>query len=177
MPRCNGDTMNIFVTTENPVRAAQWLDDLRVQKMLLESAQLLSTACRYKGATNGGLYASTHVNHPCNVWLRSCLGNFRWLIDHAIALGHIYYDIRGRNHASVDVVAEARYHFHRFDPGPRTPFANATPYPDDQVFQAYRRHLCHKWDTDIRPPTWTGRQRPTWYRVKVLQFGGGSQPS
>ena len=39
--------MNIFYISEDPVQAAQWMVDKHVVKMILESAQLLSTAHRY----------------------------------------------------------------------------------------------------------------------------------
>ena len=38
--------MNIFYIDENPVQAAEWMVDRHVVKMILESAQLLSTAHR-----------------------------------------------------------------------------------------------------------------------------------
>ena len=38
--------MNIFYISDNPVEAAEWMVDRHVVKMILESAQLLSTAHR-----------------------------------------------------------------------------------------------------------------------------------
>ena len=38
--------MNIFYLSDNPVEAAEWMVDRHVVKMVLESAQLLSTAHR-----------------------------------------------------------------------------------------------------------------------------------
>ena len=38
--------MNIFYISECPVQAAEWMVDKHVVKMILESAQLLSTAHR-----------------------------------------------------------------------------------------------------------------------------------
>ena len=38
--------MNIFFLSENPIQAAEWMVDRHVVKMILESAQLLSTAHR-----------------------------------------------------------------------------------------------------------------------------------
>ena len=36
--------MNIFVLDENPVIAAQCMDDVRVPKMCVESAQMMASA-------------------------------------------------------------------------------------------------------------------------------------
>ena len=38
--------MNIFAFDKCPMRSALWLDDIRKNKMILESAQMLSTAVR-----------------------------------------------------------------------------------------------------------------------------------
>ena len=38
--------MNIFALDKCPMQSAQWLDDIRKNKMILESAQMLSTAVR-----------------------------------------------------------------------------------------------------------------------------------
>jgi len=99
--------MNIFYIDENPVQAAQWMVDRHVVKMILESAQLLSTAHRlldgeeYEGKTATGrkakrwklhdaredvIYSATHINHPSCVWTRSSVENYNWLVDHFFAL-------------------------------------------------------------------------------------------
>jgi hypothetical protein len=99
--------MNIFYIDENPVQAAQWMVDKHVVKMILESAQLLSTAHRlldgeeYVGQTPTGrkakrwrlhdarepvVYSATHINHPSCVWTRSSVENYNWLVDHFFAL-------------------------------------------------------------------------------------------
>ena len=43
--------MNIFYISDNPVEAAEWMVDKHVVKMILESAQLLSTAHRILDGT------------------------------------------------------------------------------------------------------------------------------
>ena len=99
--------MNIFVLSESPFESGVWQHDRHVVKMTLESCQMLSTAiwtcpeymaayesC-YGDATHGHngansetprLYKSTHVNHPCNIWLRESPANFFWLVEHLNAL-------------------------------------------------------------------------------------------
>ena len=61
--------MNIFVPYPDSMKCAEALDDLRLNKMILETAQLLSTAARFHGYV-GNVYGSTHINHPCSVWAR-----------------------------------------------------------------------------------------------------------
>ncbi len=110
--------MNIFYVAECPVEAAQALVDKHVVKMVLETAQLLSTAHRVLdgreiiGTSPSGrkqkqwqlydarenfLYKATHINHPSAVWARSSIMNYSWLADHLFALLEEYtyrYDKR-----------------------------------------------------------------------------------
>ena len=67
--------MNIFMLADTPRVAAQMHCDKHVVKMVLESAQMLSTAHRVldggEYADSNGLYKATHKNHPSNVWVRA----------------------------------------------------------------------------------------------------------
>lgn len=99
--------MNIFYIDSDPIQAAQWMVDRHVVKMILESAQLLSTAHRlldgkeFVGKSPSGrnikrwelydarepvLYSATHVNHPSAIWCRSSIENYNWLVEHMFAL-------------------------------------------------------------------------------------------
>ena len=95
--------MNIFYLDSNPQKCAEWAVDKHVVKMILESAQLLSTAHRVldgqrvQHRTQRGsrwctrnvwnlhdnrqdiLYAATHVNHPSAIWARQSNNNYNWL--------------------------------------------------------------------------------------------------
>jgi hypothetical protein len=92
--------MNIFFLDKDPVKAAEYHHDKHVVKMILETAQLLSTAHRvldgeqYIDKSTGrkikrwkmdsdimesGLYKATHINHPSNVWARTSKDNYMWL--------------------------------------------------------------------------------------------------
>lgn len=112
---CNFTTImealiNIFYVEKDPMDAAQALVDKHVVKMVLESAQLLSTAHRvldgekYIGKVNGRkhtswilpdardgvMYAATHMNHPSAIWCRQSVKNYDWLVDHFFALMREY---------------------------------------------------------------------------------------
>ena len=89
--------MNIFVTDPDPVISAQTLCDKHVVKMVLESAQMLSTAWREpndlrssefssKYADEHELYKTAHPNHPCSIWVRQARENYKWLYRHFVAL-------------------------------------------------------------------------------------------
>lgn len=111
--------MNIFYLHEDPVIAAKAQTNKHVVKMILESAQLLSTAHRildgqhYIDASSGRklqrwlhpqyeneLYKATHFNHPCAIWVRESKENYIWLYKHFIALCQEYTKRYKRTHAT-----------------------------------------------------------------------------
>ncbi len=114
--------MNIFYLDENPQKAAEMLIDKHVVKMVLETAQLLSTAHRvldgehgYKMSANNRrlqtwtmsdpevdakLYKATHFNHPCSIWARESLENYDWLYEYFEALSKEYTKRFGKTHLS-----------------------------------------------------------------------------
>ena len=111
--------MNIFYVDEDPAIAAQCLVDKHVVKMILESAQLLSTAHRvldgieFEGKSQSGrkakrwllpdaregvIYTATHINHPSAVWCRTSIENYDWLVDHMYALMQEYTNRYNKQH-------------------------------------------------------------------------------
>ena len=113
--------MNIFYLHENPEVAAQMQTDKHVVKMILESAQILSTTHRivdgehYIEASSGRrlqrwrhpkhddiLYKATHFNHPSTKWVRESEQHYRWLYRHFVALSREYTKRYGKIHKSFD---------------------------------------------------------------------------
>ena len=96
--------MNIFYLDRNPVIAAQMMCDKHVVKMILESAQMLSTAHRVldgdEYANKTGLYKMAHKNHPSTIWVRASSENYRWLWKHMDALMKEYTHRYGKHHAT-----------------------------------------------------------------------------
>ena len=75
--------MNIFYLDSNPRLAAEYQCNKHVVKMILETAQLLSTAHRVldEGCNISPLlYKATHKNHPSAIWVRSGADQYH-LID------------------------------------------------------------------------------------------------
>ena len=96
--------MNIFYLDRDPKIAAQMMCDKHVVKMILESAQMLSTAHRvvdgdYR-ADRGGFYKIAHKNHPSTIWVRASSENYRWLWKHFDALLKEYTHRYGKHHAT-----------------------------------------------------------------------------
>jgi len=84
--------VNVFYIAADPYQAGRWHCDQHVGKMLLETAQMLSTAHRMCGheayADTIGLYKSTHANHPSSQWIRSSTQHYDWARRLATALAH-----------------------------------------------------------------------------------------
>jgi hypothetical protein len=102
--------MNIFILHEDPVVAAHMQCDKHVPKMVVESAQMLSTAHRMLdgtvqiGPSKSGkrmvkhyrlfdnpqmddvLYKAVHYKHPCTVWTMESSDNYLWHWNHFVAL-------------------------------------------------------------------------------------------
>ena len=99
--------MNIFYLDTNPALCAEYHCDKHVLKMIIEYAQLLSTAHRmldgehYTGRTKNGhkiqrwrldedkedlIYKACHTGHPSTVWVMSNIFHYVWLYKHMIAL-------------------------------------------------------------------------------------------
>lgn len=118
--------MNIFFLDKDPQLAAEYHHDKHVVKMILETAQLLSTAHRvidgaqYIDQSTGRkikrwkmddssiddvMYKATHMNHPSNVWARESKDNYMWLYRLFINLCHEYTHRYGKVHATYNKLA------------------------------------------------------------------------
>jgi hypothetical protein len=75
--------MNIFFLSFNAKIAAEYHCDKHVVKMIIESAQLLYSAHWVLNPENlpEGAYKKAHANHPCAIWVRESLSNYRWLCE------------------------------------------------------------------------------------------------
>ena len=101
--------MNIFVLDKDPVVSAQMMCDKHIPKMIVEAAQMLSTAHRMldgyvekrpsksgKRMVNfwvhknpnldGVLYNAVHHSHPCTVWTMESKANYEWHYNHFLGL-------------------------------------------------------------------------------------------
>jgi hypothetical protein len=145
--------MNIFVTSDCPIKSAAYLDDKRVVKMILESAQLLSNALYFSEMPEVAPYKPTHVNHPCSVWVRESRANYLWLVDHFIALCDEYEARYNKLHACEKLTQVFVDNADKIIDGRLLPFKNCTPRKELPVFLAYQLTLKEKWLNDKRKPT------------------------
>jgi hypothetical protein len=121
-----------------------------VVKMIVESAQLLSTAHHVLDGDNAvkGIYKKTHANHPSAVWTRESIGNYMWLRDHALALLNEYglrYHKLPSNHATFNVVMTLKnppiHMANNFNLTPmRVAITNKAHVVDGDPIQSYRNY-------------------------------------
>lgn len=134
--------MNIFVLDSNPTVASTMLHDTHIVKMILESAQLLSTTHRLLGSPHKDLvYKATHKNHPCALWVRETRGNYQWLFKHFVGLLKEYELRFGKVHACNRLLPYLSYNPVPIQEG-LTSFVMAMPdeYKHDSPVVAYRRY-------------------------------------
>ena len=95
--------MNIFILDTDPEICASYHCDQHLHKMILESAQMLSTAARARGFVEieSWLYKDTHPNHPCTLWTGSSNHNMHWLCTLAIELNALRTN---GDHGSMDII-------------------------------------------------------------------------
>lgn len=155
--------MNIFFTDQCPIKCAKNLDTKRVNKMILESCQMLATAVNENGGS--AIYKSTHKKHPSTLWATESYSNWRWLWNHMVALALEYKKRRGKVHASFkkfiksDIKVQAKKYIQ--DKG-LTDKPNCAARQDmgisykhlDDVYTAYKLYLADRWETDKREPVW-----------------------
>lgn len=150
--------MNIFVTSDDPVACAKYLDDKRVNKMLLESVQLLSTVMHLSGLP--GPYRPTHAKHPCTLWLLESRTNYQWLYIHAMALYDEYLARSGKpTHGCYKPLLACQSGYSNLPIKGLTSFVNCTNHKDiSDVHLAYQMALSDKWSNDKRVPTRYGER-------------------
>ena len=149
--------MNIFILDKDPAKAARYHCDKHVSKMILESAQMLSTVL-------GGPYKSTHANHPCTRWIAESQANAEWVMTLSWHLNNEWRARYGHshNHKSWEVIRlmDDEDMIGKLPSRKRTPFVLAMPdeYKSDDAVQAYRAYYKSKsfarWDHGQAPRWW-----------------------
>lgn len=166
--------MNVFVVSRFPELCARALDDKRLNKMILETTQIICTVINQTEGSQVTPYKSCHVNHPITRWAETLPVALPWLYALGIAYGEEIIYRKGRKH-SCHLVLEGltfkwpwitNYRLLRGDQ-----FHNGARRKDLDldfthlpVRKAYRLYLAARWPNDKRKPIWTKRERPHWYR-------------
>ena len=187
--------MNIFFLDRSPEICSQMHCDKHVVKMIIEYAQLMSTAHRVldgnktvenvKGRKlqrwnlndprNDVLYKASHVNHPSAVWTRASLSNYLWLYQMWSHLLREYTFRYGKRHETEKLLFALAKHPNNI---PTSGWSDPPPaMPDDckvsvkngyDSLASYRNYYLLKKSHFAK---WTKRNVPTWYSfgLNVMQ--------
>lgn len=143
--------MNIFALNDDPWFAALDHCDVHVNKMLCESAQMLSFVHIAAGSNIvGHVYRNNkaHQNHPCTLWVKESRANYIWLYELALALYEQFQDRNGKLHKTGEEVLP---YLETLPPGYassiRTPFSLCMPeeFRTKDRVESYRNFYASKY--------------------------------
>ena len=179
--------MNIFYLHPNTKTCAQQHCDKHVVKMIIEYAQLMSTAHRvldgtmYQAKTKlnrnikrwrmvdseleNTLYKASHINHPSGKWCRMTKENYGYLYGLWIELCKEYTHRYGRKHLTQEKLEHILVNTPK-----NMPSAGITTMPQampDDVkmpdpLDGYRKYY-RTYKRDFAK--WTNRQTPEWFNA------------
>ena len=183
--------MNIFYLDPDVNTCAEMHNDKHCVKMILEYAQLLSTAHRvldgiiinrlsasgrkqkaYVLADNreSSLYSVTHINHPSAIWVRKSHQNYIWLSQ---LLESLCYEYTYRYEKTHKVERDGLLQVLTTNIPSNTPigpFTAPTPAMPDDVkvpgnsLASYRKYYINN---KSHLANWKKRQVPEWFNANV----------
>lgn len=183
--------MNIFYLSDNPESAARQHCDKHIVKMVIEYAQLLSTAHRmldgkeYIDVTANNrkikrwrmeddreaiLYKASHINHPSAVWVRKSVWNYRWLHDLLTCCLDEYTFRYEKIHVIRRSGLEEALFYNPMNVPKSVAFFEPPPAMPDEykvkgnAVQSYRNYYIH---SKSRFAKWTKRMAPGWYTEEI----------
>ena len=192
--------MNIFYLDSDAATAASMMCDKHVVKMIVETAQMLSTTHRYMMGvplnsthpvsgrsykkymmgdlkTDQMLCKATMINHPCNVWIRESNMHYDWLWWHGMEMMREYTYRYGKQHSMEKLYRD----YLAF--APKNLLCNAFKEPPQAMpdnckvqgdaVKAYRQYYIQE---KSRFAKWKMGNMPDWYRegINALQVSTGN---
>ena len=175
--------MNIFALYPSPQESARAHCDQHLHKMILESAQMVSSAFHIRAHSPGlgWLYKPSYLTHPCTIWTGQSNHNILWLVELADELEVIRQELDCPYHSSSEVIKFARDYIQEEFPYCRSdladPRALAMPIhikmrqdiSTEEKYQAYYRWKNDRWTAiDKRPMTWKNRPVPSFMNSQAI---------
>lgn len=181
--------MNIFYLDHDVIKCAEYHNDKHVVKMILEYAQLLSTAHRYldgilsvRQSKTGRkqnwyylgdyrddlLYNATHINHPSAKWCRDSVANYEWLYRLFCATCDEYTFRYGKVHLTdqklrkILATPPKNIGSKKFEP-PWRAMPDEVKIGDDSL-ASYRNYYINN---KTHLASWKKRNIPEWYSAHI----------
>lgn len=176
--------MNIFVSSPCPYRSAFDLPDKLLIKMVLETAQLLSSAVQFfnrqiedPDLKLANLYKESHTLEPVSIWAKKDIANLCWLLHHGLGLVYEYRIRYNKRHKSTTQIEESlKWYIRNFglvrfaeDRGKHQEFTMMMPYKyrTENVPRSYKVYLQTE---KSHYATWRiPGHRPKWWVAKCKQ--------
>ena len=180
--------MNVFYLSNDASECAKMHCDKHTVKMIIEYAQLMSTAHRildgqqYTEIQNGRrikrwrlesnrhesvLYKASHINHPSAIWTRSNSSNYRWLYELWRNLCSEYTHRYGKTHLTEQKL------MHLLKNAPinipdnsftEPPLAMPEHCKLNDVIESYRNYYIKEKKSFA---VWTKRDIPQWFYAHI----------
>lgn len=166
--------MNIFAVSRHPRKCARALDDKRLNKMILETTQIICTVINKREGSKVTPYQNSHPTNELTLWAESSDDHVRWLYDLGIAYGEEIIYRHGKKHACHLVLEGLTFRWPWIEDAPEfmcgeIKFYNRArhlklglDFTHLPVHKAYREYLKARWPKDKRKPVWTRRNPPKW---------------
>lgn len=160
--------MNIFLFDQDPYENVKQHCDKHTVKMVLEYAQLLSTAHHVLDGNSAPeeIYKKTHDNHPCAVWARETSENYAYLFKLFCALLDEYSYRYERVHATERLIDPLSKVPNNIINSYLTPFPQCMPDEykvEGDAIQAYQNYFN---GDKNRMAKWKHRPTPLWFIPK-----------
>lgn len=179
--------MNLFILDQDPYIAATYYQDLHVNKIIIEGAQMLAAAYPLDRLAQddvpktqkGRPRRHAYQKHPMTIWVTENLSNFQWTIDHITALCNEYeYRFDRPRHFTRDFIDWCDTNLPDLPNLPQTlqPQCFTKSFPECLVegdpvagYQNYYNtaKTSFKFGSKIKYATWTKRPIPYFYSPKT----------
>lgn len=164
--------MNIHFFHPDPTINANYLDDARARKMIVENLQMMASALHRHGLTDylplnkqGKSYRTSHSKHPSTLWAGDSRSNLLWLCTYTEALYSRYKRSGGLAYTNVpDNLKRVREGALRMSDTGLTSFVNCARSKAlnldftwmENVHEAYEIYMENRWLTDTIKLKWSG---------------------
>lgn len=164
--------MNIFALAPTPQESARMHCDQHLHKMILESAQMVSTAFHARGFKLSWLYKPAYEKHPCNIWAASSNHNICWILELAWELEVIRETLGCDPHSSSEVIKYARDYMDSEFPYASSYLASPrifcgpaflklqSKHSTEEKYQLYYQYKLKQWLDTRQPMSYRNRPLP-----------------
>ena len=164
--------MNIFYTSKCPIKCAEFLNDTRINKMIIETAQLLSSGLIRNGyaSDDDGLYKVIPQGKELAQWAVANKKQYKWMMEHLVALNYEYRSRYNKinDHKTFEKLFEKLVYYWPLMPDGE--FVDPPNWTENKSLginykhikntrKAYKMYLEKRFETDKRIPTWYGKAR------------------